>query len=87
MFSCVNLTLLLLWERKVKGKTMSTPARNRSTSRNSVAGNEQVKADTSVGRNKSVDKLIRHVNSSENYSFDSVCKSISDAVNKAKVKA
>lgn len=35
------------------------------------------------GRGPAMDKLIQHVNRSENYSFESVCKSIAEAVSKA----
>lgn len=50
-------------------------------------GDEKANSCDPVQQDLNVKELIRHVNGSERYSFEAVCKSISEAVGKAKSKA
>ncbi len=64
---------------------MGTPARYFPANQGAASKNGPTNAG--LARTPAMDKLIRHVNRSERYSFESVCKSISEAVSKAKHKA
>lgn len=69
------------------GKKPKSFVHDTRTSQEGALVKDQVKVISSeVARSQKIDRLIRHINRSEKYSFESVCNTINAAVSEAKLK-